>query len=82
MEQKIVGIKVKNLMKKRNMTIKELAKQMGVTSKTLSRKLNGEQEFCVSEILTIIKVFNLSIEACAQIFFNPEDKDSLEVSNS
>ena len=55
---------------------------MGVTSKTLSRKLNGEQEFCVSEILIIIKVFNLSIESCAQIFFGLDDNNSLEAGNS
>ena len=81
MEQKIVGNKVKKLMKKNNITIKNLAERMGVTSKTLSRKLNGEQEFCVSEILIIIKVFNLSIESCAQIFFGLDETNSLKTSN-
>ena len=73
MEQKIVGNRIKELMKKKNMTIKDLSEKMGVTSKTLSKKLNGEQEFCVSEILIITKIFNLSIEACARIFFGSDD---------
>lgn len=82
MEQKIVGNRIKKLMKKKKMTIKDLSELMGVTSKTLSRKLNGEQEFCVSEILIITKIFNLSIESCAQIFFSLDDNNSLEAGNS
>lgn len=81
MEPKVVGNNVKTLMEQNKITIKELADKMGITSKTLSRKLKGEQEFCVSEIMMITKIFDLSINACTQIFFSTNEEDSYQASS-
>ncbi len=74
MEAKEVGIKVKKLMKKNNYTEKALAEKMGITAKTLARKLAGKQEFYASEIISITKIFDLGIKECAEVFFDVRNK--------
>lgn len=74
MEAKEVGNKVKKLMKMYNYTEKALAEKMGITSKTLSRKLTGKQEFYASEIISITRIFDLDIKKCAEIFFGTNSR--------
>ncbi len=69
MEAKEVGNNVKNLMKKHNYTEKALAEKMGITAKTLAKKLEGKQEFYASEIISITKIFELDIKKCVEVFF-------------
>ena len=74
MEAKEVGNKVKKLMKMYNYTEKALAEKIGITSKTLAKKLAGKQEFYANEIISITKIFDLDIKKCAEIFFGTNCK--------
>ena len=73
MEAKEIGNKIKELMKAKKMTEKQLAKEMGINIKTL-KKLSGKQEFYATEIISITKIFELDIKKCAEIFFG-EDRN-------
>ena len=73
MEAKEIGNKIKELMKAKKMTEKQLAKEMGINIKTLT-KLSGKQEFYATEIISITKIFELDIKKCAEIFFG-EDRN-------
>ncbi len=46
-----------------------VAEKMGVSRQTFALKLNGESEFKVSEIETLVKTLNLSTEQRDKIFF-------------
>ena len=74
MEAREIGNKIKELMKAKKMTEKQLAKEMGINIKTLTKKLSGKQEFYATEIIAITKIFELDIKKCAEIFFG-EDKN-------
>lgn len=74
MEAKEVGIKVKKLMKMHHYTEKLLAEKMGITAKTLARKLAGKQEFYASEIISITKIFDLDTEKCVEVFFDARSR--------
>lgn len=74
MEAEKVGIKVKKLMKMHHYTQKALAEKMGITAKTLARKLAGKQEFYASEIISITKIFELDIKKCVEVFFDTGSK--------
>lgn len=69
MEANEVGNRVKALMKAKNITKEELAKRMGINTKTLSKKLEGKQEFFANEIILITKIFDLSLKECVETFF-------------
>ncbi|MFR1183699.1 MAG: helix-turn-helix domain-containing protein [Clostridia bacterium] len=73
MEPKIIGERIKNLIKEKKVTKEYVAKRIGITNKKLENKLEGKEEFYISEIIELTKIFNLKIEECAKIFFN-EDK--------
>ena len=74
MEAREIGNKIKELMKAKKMTEKQLAKEMGINIKTLTKTLSGKQEFYATEIISITKIFELDIKKCAEIFFG-EDKN-------
>lgn len=76
MKTEIIGKRIEGLMKKNKLTIKELAKNMKISSKTLSKKLKGEKEFYVSEIIKIIKIFNLDTESSAELLGAEENDES------
>lgn len=73
MEPKKVGEKIEDLIKKNQMTKKEVAKKIGITNKELENKLEGKEEFYIDEIIKLTKLFHLNIEECAKTFFY-EDK--------
>ena len=74
MEPKKVGENIKKLMESHNMETKELAKKIGISEKTLLKKLNGEIEFYVNEVVSINNIFNLDASTCLKIFFGDEAK--------
>ena len=47
----------------------KIAEKMGVSRQTFALKLNGESEFKVSEIETLVDTLNLSTEQRDKIFF-------------
>lgn len=55
-------------MVRRNETIEDLAKVLGIVRPTLSAKINGKG-FTQKEIATIKEHYNLSPERVAEIFF-------------
>lgn len=68
MEPKIIGERIKNLIKEKKVTKEYVAKRIGITNKKLENKLEGKEEFYISEIIELTKIFNLNIEECAKIF--------------
>lgn len=72
MDAKIIGDRIKLLMASKNIKASKLAKEIGISYPTLVRKLNGEREFCNTEILKLTEIFDLNINLCANIFFNPD----------
>lgn len=66
----IVGKNVEKLILKRNVTLEELSKKMQIDKNELVKKIEGKQEFCVSDVLSITKFFELSNEEVSRIFFN------------
>lgn len=49
--------------------MERLAEMLGVTTATLSRKVNNKSEFTVSEVKALRKILNLSLEDGERIFF-------------
>ena len=50
-----------------------LAKKMNISYNTLTKKLNGEREFTLNEILKMKIILDLDMETCANLFFNEEN---------
>lgn len=48
-------------LKRKNVTQSELAKVLGISSNTISRKMNGESEFTLREVMKIKKTLGVSI---------------------
>ncbi len=76
MNPQLIGKRVKMLMTMRNIKRKDLASKMGISYNTLTKKVNGQREFCVDEILKMKEIFNLDLETFTNIFFNPDFLDS------
>lgn len=76
MEPKIIGLRIKKIIEEKNMDKEDVARKMGITNKELENKLYGKKEFFVDEIIAIKQIFNLTIEECANIFFDEEVTNS------
>lgn len=72
MNPKLIGNRLKALMTIKGIKRKDLAIELNVSYNTLTKKLNGEREFTINEMLQIKEIFNLDVDLCANIFFNPE----------
>ncbi len=70
MEAEIVGKKVGELIKSRNVTIAEIAQKLNITENELRNKIEGKDEFYVSEVIELTEIFDLDIKSVAQIFFD------------
>lgn len=57
---KIVNKRLKGLMVERNITISELSKKMGISARSLARKINGHQDWWYYELIFIVKQFGFS----------------------
>ena len=53
---------IKAEMARNNITIKELAKVIGLSTNSVSFKLNGKRQFTLSEIEKIALLFNCSLD--------------------
>lgn len=74
MEPEIVGNRIKELMKKQNITADVLAKKMNIDIKKLNKKLEGKEEFYIEEMRKIKDIFNLDVETADKIFFKEDCK--------
>lgn len=74
MEAKIIGNRIKKLMKLEGIDKKELAKSLNITILELEKKLNGEEEFYITQIMKIKEIFNLNLEVFSQLFFEEDFK--------
>ncbi len=72
MNPQMIGNRLKALMTMRNIKRKDFAEQLGISYNTLTKKLNGQREFNINEILKIKEILSLDVDLCANIFFNPE----------
>ncbi|MCM1567807.1 MAG: helix-turn-helix transcriptional regulator [Dehalobacter sp.] len=60
MTKNVVNRRLKGLMAENGVTIPELAKKMGISRSSLSRKINGRQTWYAYEICFITKYFGFS----------------------
>lgn len=70
MNSKLIGERIKILLIIKKMKRSELAKKLGISYNTLTKKLNGAREFSINEIIKIIEIFDMDIKLSANIFFN------------
>lgn len=70
MNKIIIGKNVEKLIVERNVTLEQLSKEMQIDKKELMKKIEGKQEFCVSDVLSITKFLKLSNEEVSSMFFN------------
>jgi len=75
MEARVVGNNVKRLMQKNNITLEELAKKIKIRSTVLSEKIEGKREFYIDESIEIGKVFDLTVDEFAKVFFGLSSSD-------
>jgi len=80
MDPKLIGNRLKILMLRKQIKRSYLAKKIGVSYNTLTKKLNGQREFSAIEISKIKACLELDDELSANVFFNsdfklPEDKE-------
>ena len=54
---------------RRNLTVKGVAKSVGMDASTLHRKMNGESDFYRGEIEKFVKLLNLTGADVIRIFF-------------
>lgn len=77
MDPQIVGKRVKKLIENSNIDKITLAKEIGITIEELEKKLDGKEEFYVSEVIIMTKVLGLSVKTVAEVFFATEvDEDN------
>lgn len=70
MEPEIIGDRIKKLMSLRNIKRSYLAKKLGISYNTLTKKLNGQREFNLNEMWKIKEVLELDNKLCEDVFFN------------
>lgn len=74
----MIGTNIKNLRFKNEMTQKELADKLYVTSQAVSRWENGEVEPSISTITEMAKIFNVSIDALINDNIEIDVKEEIE----
>ncbi len=78
MKPQIVGKRVEELIKSRNISVDEVAQKLGISVKKLKSKIEGKEEFYVSEVIELTEIFDLDIKTVSQIFFD-EKKTSKNI---
>ena len=61
---------LKSELLKNNITMQDLADELGLSYWSLTKKVNGEYDFKQGEIQKIAKILKLSSEEINQIFFS------------
>lgn len=72
MDPKLIGNRLKILMKRKQIKRIYLAKKIGISYNTLTKKLNGQSEFSAIEINKLKTILELDEKLSANIFFNPK----------
>lgn len=72
MEPEIVGCRIQKLMEVEGIKEKDLAKNLKITPIELEKKLKGKEEFYLSEIIQIKKIFHLKLDVFAKLFFEKD----------
>ena len=72
MNPQIIGNRLKALMTIRGIKRRNLAKELGISYNTLNKKLSGQREFTLDEVLKIKEILSLDVDLCANVFFNPD----------
>ena len=55
-----------------------MASKLEISEEELIKKLEGEEEFFVSEVIIMTEIFNLDIKTVSQIFFSEETDEEKE----
>lgn len=66
----LIGERIKIFMKIKNIKRTTLAKELGISYNTITKKLNGQREFTLDELLKIKEILNLDKELYSNILFN------------
>lgn len=74
MKPEIIGNRIRELMKIENIDKKKLANNLEITQIELEKKLNGEKEFYLSQIMKIKEIFNLNLDFFEKLFFEEDFK--------
>ncbi len=72
MNSEIIGSRIKAILVVKNIKRSYLAEQLGITYNTLTKKLNGQREFGINEILALKKILDLDVETCTNLLFNED----------
>lgn len=72
MEAKIIGNRIKELINIEGISKESLAKSLDLKLLKLEKKLNGEEEFYISEMMKIKEIFNLNLDVFAKLFFEKD----------
>ena len=67
-----VGEQIKSLLKERNMTQSDLARELNISKSAVSQNLNGRSTFDIQNLMKIAEIFNISIDTLLNI---KEDKN-------
>ncbi len=70
MDTILIGERIKIFMKIKKIKRTTLAKKLGISYNTMTKKLNGQREFTLDEILKIKNILNLDKELYSNILFN------------
>lgn len=65
MREESFGERLKNLRLKENLSQMELAKKLGVGKSVISKWERGESEASLSNLIRIVKFFNISLDCLA-----------------
>lgn len=74
MEPEVVGKRIKELMKNKDVTHEELAKKINISKKMLEKKLEGREEFSIGEMAKIKEIFKLNLKEFDDLFFKENAK--------
>ena len=72
MNPEVIGERIKVLMTIRDVKRSYLAKKLGISYNTMTKKLNGQREFSIIEIVKIREILDIDNELSASIFFDPD----------
>ncbi len=72
MNSEIIGSRIKAILVVKNIKRSYLAERLGITYNTLTKKLNGQREFGINEILSLKEILELDVETCANLLFNED----------
>lgn len=69
MKPEIIGIRIRELIKIKNISEEILANNLNITLIELEKKLNGKEEFYISQMINIKELFDLNLDVFFKLFF-------------